>query len=158
MLKKVLPKNIANKISVPIIIILVLSIGFLIWYFSGQKEESHDLFIKAGKPGDLWLVKFPKDVINLIETEGVPAIVFSKDDKIGIESNLRISEQEILTFQIIDTKGQDVQKGTLQIVERSNKFIMCCFISPEKEGSYILELFSNGKKVPIFPLLFKVSP
>lgn len=150
MLKKILPKNISNKALSLIILILILTVGLLILYFGLLgKQEPQELTIKTGKPGDLRLVKFLEDV---------PATDFSKNDRIGVEGNLKISEQEILTFQIIDRKGQEVQRGELKILRQDDKLRMCCVIPPEKAGSYILELFLNGEKAPIFPILFNVSP
>ncbi|MFH1894942.1 MAG: hypothetical protein ABH813_03530 [Patescibacteria group bacterium] len=161
-LKKILPKNTSNKIVSLVIIILILAVGFLIWYCGSsgslEKGELQGLTIKAGRPGDLRLVKFPKDAINPIEAEGIPATDFLKDDIMGIEGSLNIQGVETLTFRILERAGGEIQKEKLEILRQGDKIRACCIDPPEKPGEYVLEFFFASEKIPIFPLLFKVSP
>lgn len=160
MLKKILPKNISNKVVGLVIIILILIGGLLIWYFGPlRKGELQELTIKTGKPGDLKLVKFSTDVVSPVEIEGIPSNNFSKNDKIGIEGKVNIQKPEVLVIRIFNQWGGEIQRAKPSIQFKSDgRIIICCIIPPEEPGEYVLNFFLNSEKAPIFPLLFKVSP
>ena len=168
MLEKIFPKDTSVRNTILVVIILLLIGGLLIYYFiqvriekettTILKERPQEITLKAGMPGDLKLVKFPQDVVNKKEAKGTPATVFSKDDIIGIEGSLNIQESGTFTFRILNGEGRQIRAGEpeVQFLE-SDQLRICCIPPPEEPGEYILELFLDSKKVPTFPLIFRVS-
>lgn len=169
MLEKVFPKDTSARDRILVVIILLLIGGLLIYYFiqvrieketmARLREGPQEIPVKAGMPGDLRLVKFPQDLVNEKEIKGIPATVFSKNDIIGIEGSLDIQESGILTFRILNREKRQISGGEPEIqFWQGDQLRICCISPPEESGEYILELFLNSKKVPTFPIIFRVSP
>jgi len=136
----------SNKILIIIVIILVLvAVGLAYYLVFWQKEGI------SGEVTSVHLEMFPEGTDIGPGQKGTETSTFKKSDLMAISGEAKLrTEKSMLTFQILDEKGEMVQGGAPGMeLKASGGFGMCCIDLPNEVGKYNLKLFLDEKEAKI---------